>query len=195
MSESFEFRDHEGETKLSSDERAGLKLKHIMTMRELDEAEALNIMEALEFLRRYQKKNYFELEFAVKLHRKMFHHVWSWAGVLRSTEKNIGVSPFKVAVELKKLLDDMKAWIEFKSYPPIEMVARLHHRLVWIHPFPNGNGRWARIYTEYICRRESWPKPNWHASEDPHERRVQYIAALRAADLKNYGPLIQFLSL
>lgn len=195
MIKPYLFRDHESETKLSSDERAGLKLGHIENMGELDEAEALNILEGLEFLRNYKKDDYFELDFCVKLHKKMFEHVWKWAGDFRSTEKNIGVSPFKVGIELKNLLEDTKVWIKFESYSQIEIVARFHHRLVWIHPFANGNGRWARIYTEYICRRKNWLRPNWHAGEDPVERRHKYINALRAADMKDMQPLIKFITI
>lgn len=194
MTKAFEFKDHDGATKLVGDERGGLKLKYIHTMGELDEAEALNILRGLEFLRLYRGPNYLDVSFARRLHRNMFGEVWNWGGEIRTSEKNIGVAPYKVMTELKKLFDDLRFWIEHKTYPELEIVARFHHRLVWIHPFANGNGRWARVYTEYLCKRQGWPKPNWHAGEDPHERRHKYIEALRKADLKDFSALVEFIA-
>lgn len=191
---SFEFKDHEGNTLLSSDERGGLRLKHIHTLGELDEAEALNILKGLEFLRLYRGDNYLTITFIRRLHRNMFGDVWKWAGEFRSSEKNVGVEPYKIPTELQKLFADVRYWIEHQTYPPIEIGARFHHRLVWIHPFPNGNGRWARVLTDYLFKRQGWGKVNWHAGEEAHERRHRYIEALRAADLKNFSPLVQFIS-
>jgi Fic family protein len=34
---------------------------------------------------------------------------------------------------------------EHKSYSPDELAVRFHHRLVSVHAFPNGNGRWSRL--------------------------------------------------
>jgi Fic-DOC domain mobile mystery protein B len=192
-SQNYLFKVREGATTLSPDEREGLKLNHIHSMQELDEAEALNIFEGLEFLRLYHGDNYLDLAFAKRLHKMLYQHVWKWAGVYRTTEKNVGVDPYKIQIELKKLFEDTKAWIQYRSYPPEEMGARFHHRLVWIHPFPNGNGRWARIFTEYLYKRQNWGKPNWHFGEEPHDRRHRYIEALREADQKHFLPLIKFM--
>ena len=189
----FLFQVREGNTNLSPDERDGLKLKHINRMSELDEAEALNIIHGLEFLRNYKKDDFLTIKFAILLHDKLFGNIWKWAGKFRSTEKNIGVSPFKIQTDLYKLFEDMKFWMNNNTFSPQEIGARFHHRLVWIHPFANGNGRWARIYTEYIYKRCGWGKPNWHFGEEPHERRQKYIQALRAADLKDFKLLIEFM--
>lgn len=190
----FNFQDREGNTSLSQEERNGLLFSHIQKMGELDEAETLNIIHGLEFLRNYKRKDFLTVSFAIRLHKHLFGSVWQWAGKFRLTEKNIGVAPLKVQVSTYKLLENVKFWIENSTYSPIEISARFHHGLVWIHPFSNGNGRWARIYTDYICRRLDWEKPNWHFGEDPHERRHKYIEALRAADLKNFKPLITYIS-
>ena len=72
--------------------------------------------------------------------------------------------------------------------------ARFHHKLVFIHPFVNGNGRWARIYTEYVYWRNGYIVPSWHPEMDPYYRRQIYIAALREADMKNFEPLIDFVN-
>ena len=82
------------------------------------------------------------------------------------------------------------------SYPIREIAARLHHRLVQIHPFPNGNGRVARTFADLLLfsqgeERFRWGEGNLVNAGDVRER---YIAALRAADARDYGPLLEFLA-
>ena len=68
---------------------------------------------------------------------------------------------------------------------------RLHHRAVGIHPFPNGNGRWARMLANI------WLKRHGHAiTEWPEETigsmsviRDEYLTAIRASDEGDEGPL------
>jgi hypothetical protein len=78
----------------------------------------------------------------------MFGDVWRWAGKYRATERNIGIHPWKIAMEMRVLLDDVELWIERDVYPPDEIALRFHHRLTFIHPFPNGNGRRARLMAD-----------------------------------------------
>ena len=49
---------------------------------------------------------------------------------------------------MRQLLDDARAWIEYRAYSPDEIAVRFHHRLVHIHAFPNGHGRQARLMTD-----------------------------------------------
>jgi Fic family protein len=78
----------------------------------------------------------------------------------------------------------------------VSISAEMHHRLVSIHPFPNGNGRTTRIFTEYVLRRHGRPVPSWKASlaGDPALRRNTYIKALRRADNGDFQELIEFLN-
>ena len=76
---------------------------------------------------------------------------------------------------------------------PIEQATRIHHRLVWIHPFPNGNGRFARLIADmYLkslgCTHPTWPVDLQNDSPD----RKRYINTLKAADKGDFGPLIAF---
>ena len=77
-----------------------------------------------------------------------FGDVWKWAGSFRKTEKNIGIDPYEIPAQLRQLLDDVSYWVENDTYPPKELAARFHHKLVYIHPFQNGNGRHARIMAD-----------------------------------------------
>ena len=45
---------------------------------------------------------------------------------------------------MPEMLSDVHHWIAHGTYPSDEIAVRLHHRLVSIHPFANGNGRHRR---------------------------------------------------
>src|SRR6476661_6539586 len=90
-------------------------------------------------------------KFVNDLHRHMLGDVWRWAGRLRSSPRNIGIDHWEIPVALRMLLDDVKVWIETKAYPPDEIAVRFHHHLVQIHPFPNGNGRHARMMADLLA--------------------------------------------
>lgn len=126
----------------------------------------------------------------------MFGDVWDWAGTFRTTGKYIGIDPIHIAVELRTLMDDAQYWADNKTYSPSEAAIRLHHRLVKIHLFPNGNGRHARIMADAVLTRVYKTRPiDWAGGYDlqkMNERRVAYIAALKAADRDDIGPLIAF---
>jgi Fic-DOC domain mobile mystery protein B len=129
-----------------------------------------------------------------QLHRGMFRDVWKWAGALRKTPRNIGVEPWKIAEDLQRLIGDTQYWIEQKIFAPDEIAARFHHRLVWIHPFPNGNGRHARLATDLLLVALGRPRFSWGLTSlaDANETRALYVAALRAADAHDIGLLLEF---
>lgn len=186
----------EGATPLDPDELGGLKFKHITTRGELDQLEQANIESGLRWLAR-QRADILTDDFAVTLHKRLFGDVWDWAGSFRRTGKNIGVDPLYIGVELRKLMDDARYWPKHKTYSPSEAAVRLHHRLVFIHPFPNGNGRHARILADAVLERIYDAKAiDWaggHDLQKMNDRRVAYIAALKAADQGNIGPLMAFI--
>lgn len=188
----------DGATPLDPDELEGLKLPHIETRGELDQVEQQNIQEGYNWLARQRKYKDFVSEVFLKaLHKNLLGSVWSWAGQFRKSEKNIGIDPLHISVELRNLLDDAKFWIDNNTYSREEFAARFHHRLVKIHPFPNGNGRHARIMTDVILEKELGVEPiNWGADSliTDGEHRDRYINALRAADKNDYRSLIEFVS-
>ncbi|MEK8017864.1 MAG: Fic family protein [Candidatus Parabeggiatoa sp.] len=70
-----------------------------------------------------------------------------------------------------------------------------HHRLVWIHPFPNGNGRHTRLMADLILVSLGGEKFSWGGGQDLAAEdmvRKPYIEALRAVDGHDYGPLLEF---
>ena len=186
----------EGATPIDPDEMAGLKFSHVTTRGELDHLEQANIQEGLLWLRKYKGKDILNDAFARQLHTRMFGDVWEWAGQYRLTEKNIGIDPFQISVNLRNCLDDVACWVEFDTYSPLEAAARFHHRLVYIHPFPNGNGRHARFYADALLSKVfEVDAIDWSGGYDlqqMNDRRSEYIEALRAADTGAFDPLLDF---
>src|SRR5690606_11558105 len=104
---------------------------------ELDQLEQANIAGGLAWLARRRKTDILTEAFMRELHRRLFGDVWRWAGTFRLTEKNIGIDPLDIPVQLRMLLGDARYWAEHRSFAPLEAAARFHYRLVQIHPFPN----------------------------------------------------------
>lgn len=183
-----------GATPLDPDEIEGLIPRHITLKRELDEYEQANILAAQAWVEKRVIKNLLSEEYIRKLHKRMLNKTWKWAGTFRKTEKSIGVDPSQISVNLRDLLEDVKCWREFNTFPVDEQAARLHHRLVLIHPFPNGNGRHARLFTDAFLRSCGAEPFSWGRINlvNASATRTMYIAALRAADQRDYLPLLAF---
>lgn len=186
----------DGATPLDPDELDGLKFKHVSTRGELDQLEQAGITEGLKWLDKQKNPDVLSEAFVLELHKRLFGSVWKWTGTFRRTEKNIGVDPIQIAIQLRQLLDDAKYWVEHGTYSPKELAARFHHKLVFIHPFPNGNGRHARIMADAVLTKLlNEPAIDWaggYRLEAMNERRDQYIAALRAADGHDMSALLEF---
>lgn len=185
-----------GATPLDPDEVESLIPTHIRTRGELDQWEQENILAAERWLFSPRTRRKVELtrNFVVLVHRRMFDRTWRWAGQFRRTERNIGVDPRVIPVELRTLLDDAEYWIGHGTYDLDEVAARLHHRLVAIHPFPNGNGRHARMFADALLVREGQPRFTWGSGNllETGEIRRRYLGALRAADAHDIRPLLAF---
>lgn len=194
---SLELKYPEGATPLDPNELAELKHPHVKTQRELNELEQANLDQAQIWLKSKRRLVVFSDLFACELHRQMFGAVWGWAGQFRTTGKNVGdVKPIDVPVRLRELTNDAEYWRTNKVYPPLEAAARLHHRLTFIHPFPNGNGRHARFMADAVLEKVYQQNPiNWSGGAELKNngpRRRDYISALKNADRGDYGPLFNF---
>lgn len=107
----------EGATPLDPDECEGLKFRHITTREELDELEQANIEQGLAWLSRRRKINVFDDMFIRTLHKQLFGDVWRWAGQYRLTEKNIGIDPIQISMQLRMFLGDAQLWAEQDIFP------------------------------------------------------------------------------
>ena len=185
--------DDDAATPLEAEEREQLIPTYITTRAELNEAEQIGIADADRWAFG-RKRDVLDEGFLRSLHKRMFGGVWRWAGQFRTTARNIGVDAHQIALQLHQLLGDVRYWIEHGTYGPDEIAVRFHHRLVAIHPFPNGNGRHARLVADLLAVRLGQPRFTWGSANlvEPAETRKRYVEALREADNHNLQPLIAF---
>jgi Fic-DOC domain mobile mystery protein B len=192
MTDPLADQDHAA-TPLSDEEREGLIPSYITLRSELNEAEQANIQEAENWALK-RKRDVLGERFLNNLHKRMFGRVWRWAGDYRRTGKNVGVDAYRIPTELRALIDDCRYWMENGTYEPDEIAARFHHKLVWIHPYPNGNGRHARLATDLLLIAMGKKRFTWGSTSlvDPGDTRRAYVAALQAADRHDFAPLFAF---
>lgn len=185
--------EHPDETHLEPEERRQLLLPHIATRAQLNEAEQANITDAAAwaFARR---RDVLKENFLLSLHKRMLGRVWRWAGTIRSSDRNIGVAFHQIRPQMRLLVENARYWVENATFPPDEIAVRFHHRLVLIHPFPNGNGRHGRLAADLLAVRLGRSRFTWGrvSLQEAAETRRQYISALRAADAHEIPPLLEF---
>lgn len=184
----------DGATPLDADEVADLLPSHIRTRSELNLWEQENILVAARWSGTSRQDTLNE-SFVRELHRRMFDRTWKWAGKYRTSDKNIGVYWPTISTEVKILLDDGRYWLDNAIWSIDESALRLHHRLVKIHLFPNGNGRHARLWCDTLLNQHGRHAFNWKNPELDRagKARQAYICALRAADDNDYSPLFELI--
>ena len=128
------------------------------------------------------------------LHRRMFDQTWKWAGIYRTTEKNIGCAVHLIRERIGALFGDARYWVENATYSRDEIAIRFHHRLVGtIHAFPNGNGRHARLHADILAVKLGGIEFTWGQNNlGAGPARAAYLAALRTADGGDIEPLLHF---
>ena len=116
-----------------------------------------------------------------------------WAGRYRESNVIIGGADhtppdaLEVPSQMKNLMDWLKA--NKKSLHVIELAALFHHRLVYIHPFLDGNGRTARLAMNLLLMRAGYPLVVILKND-----RKKYYRVLSSADKGNPKPLVQFVA-
>lgn len=188
------FEEPDGATPLSPQDANGLRQAWIATRQDLNEAEQANILAGMAWAARTRQQDLLNVEFARRLHRAMFGRVWRWAGTFRTRETNIGVQPYLIGLRLRETLDYAKYWAEQRTFGTDEIAVRLHHRVVSVHPFPNGNGRHSRLMADLVAQQFGGRPFTWGGSSlsDPGETRALYMQALRSADAHDIAPLLAF---
>ncbi len=192
--------DEPGQTPLTEEEKVQLR-PSLSTRAQLNAAERLNIHAARLWAMRkagLRRTDLLTDAFARELHRRMFNQIWRWAGKYRTSDRNLGWEWSRVPESMRVLLDDARYWEEHATYPLAEIAVRLHHRMVVIHPWPNGNGRHARLLADILIAARGAAALTWGASLDLAHlglARTRYIAALKSADQNDYQPLLAFVSM
>ena len=194
MSDPLFDQDDEANTPRMPQEREGLVPTYITIRAELNAAEQENIAEADEWTFGNRRGSILDVGVLMTLHRRMLRRVWKWAGKYRQTERNIGIPPHQIEVAFHQLIGDARYWVEHKTFDPDEIALRFHHRLVAIHPFPNGNGRHARLAADALAVELGQPRFTWGSANlvEAAETRKAYVRALQAADNHDIASLLAF---
>jgi Fic-DOC domain mobile mystery protein B len=160
----------------------------ISTIGELNEYEALNILQARNWAfdsRTMRSTDPLEEPYVRELHHRMFDNVWKWAGNYRQTERNVGCDPKEIVQRIPQLLANTRYWLENKTFSTDEALLRFHHQLTRIHPFANGNGRHARMIADVVAVKYGRREFSWGAGKDlvaQGDARTRYLAAIRTLD-------------
>jgi Fic-DOC domain mobile mystery protein B len=188
-------------TPLTDEERQGLRLP-VLTRKELNRAEAENISQAMTWLflsrRRLRPESVTREAWLKRMHWRMYAQVWTWAGQYRMTERNLGVPHWQIRVDMRDLEADVQAWLADTSatrFSDDECAIRFGYRLMVIHPFPNGNGRWSRLASDALIVALGGGRFTWGGASltEAGQLRLSYITALQTADTaRDFGPLMAF---
>jgi Fic-DOC domain mobile mystery protein B len=172
--------EQDGQTPLDPDEKTGLIPEHLTTKAELNDWEQENILRAVRWLKRSRSPDVLSEGFCRDLHKQMLGQTWSWT---------------QVGIKLAQLFGNTRWWIDNATFSADEIAARFHRDLVWIHPFPNGNGRHSRMMADALLRSLKQPAFTWGNGGNlvaANDMRARYLAALRAADQGDYQLLLAF---
>ena len=190
------FQFTEGATPLP--DCSGLLLPWVQTMSDLNRVEAENISPAQrKYLRPSSRdiSSWFHYQEFQTIHRSMFDKVWEWAGKQRKSKTSIGVEPGLIPARIAELCAQVASW----STDPVELTfleksARIHHSLVHIHLFENGNGRFSRLVADRCLLSWKCPHPIWPDNLNfEGAARKLYIQTLKAADKGDYEPLVSLM--
>jgi Fic family protein len=82
-------------------------------------------------------------------------------------------------------------WEEHETMALLEQAVMLHHNAVRIHPFENGNGRWARLLANIWLKLHDHPITAWPETRVGQQStiRAEYLEAIRRADDGEYDNL------
>ena len=90
------------------------------------------------------------------------------------------------ALKVDELMEDLIAWVNEKNDVPVVVKAMMfHHRMVWIHPFFDGNGRTVRLMFNLLLMKDGYP-----AAIILQQDRKKYYDALNKANQGNYEKLM-----
>jgi excisionase family DNA binding protein len=138
-------------------------------------------------------KNKIETENILELHSILFFGFCENAGNYRNSQVYITGSDFMPppAFEVPDLMRSLIDWVynNPEELRAIELAAIFHHKLVYIHPFDDGNGRIGRLLMNLLLMKNGYP-----LTVIKQVDRKKYYENLKKADIGNYKPLVNFIA-
>jgi len=154
--------------------------------------EARNHPEAIAYIKKLaQKGSPIEQDDILQVHRLLMHGIDDQnAGKYRTSQIRIAGATFMPpkADRIKPIINELLHTIRRNpdELKPIELAAFFHHKLVYVHPFLDGNGRTARLLMNVILVSYGYPLTVLLKVDRP-----KYLRALSEAD---NGNLVSFAS-
>lgn len=95
------------------------------------------------------------------------------------------------ATDVPRQMEELIRWLKKneKSVHPVELAALLHHKIVFVHPFFDGNGRTARLVMNVFLMRKGFPLAIILKND-----RKKYYRVLEKADKGGEAPLVLFIA-
>ncbi|XP_063601935.1 protein adenylyltransferase Fic-like [Penaeus indicus] len=129
----------------------------------------------------------------LEIHRRVLGHVDPiQAGQLRTTQVYVSDHVPPPPTHLQVLMEDFVQWLnspEAQRLHPIKYSALAHYKLVFIHPFADGNGRTARLLMNFLLMQAGYP-PVIIRKQD----RLMYYDCLQTANEGDTRPFIRFIA-
>lgn len=131
--------------------------------------------------------------FLRELHRLLYGEIWTWGGLFRLKEINLGVAPEQIAVSLRDCFDNIRfRWTQTDQLSARGLGIAIHAEAVRIHPFADGNGRSTRVIADlvYVAAQTSEIVYQYDWDVD----KVRYVELLREYDVhRNSDDLAGFI--
>ena len=181
-------------TDAPEDNLLGLTDRHL-----LDEAEAEGVIRAENFLYDLPEETDFTVALLLDLHRAAFGRVYEWAGQYRRFNPKVGSflpPPFQqVPTLLYQFADEVqhRQRLVGTQAELVALLAYAHHRFVAIHPFTNGNGRTARLLTNFLAFRHGYQELALYHRAAGTDREA-YLTTIKAGNSGDYRELEQLIN-
>ncbi|KAK7083091.1 hypothetical protein SK128_015197 [Halocaridina rubra] len=129
----------------------------------------------------------------LEIHRRVLGHADPLeAGQLRTTQVYVSNHIPPPPTHLQLLMEDFVFWLNSapaQSMHPIKYAALAHYKLVFIHPFSDGNGRTARLLMNFLLMQAGYP-PVIIRKQD----RMLYYDCLQLANQGDTRPFVRFIA-
>jgi cell filamentation protein len=151
------------------------------------------------FTEKLSKRTRFNEKYIKDLHRTSLGHIYPFAGSYRTVNLSKAGHPFLPYIFIPRGMNYLEQ--EFLSKLPtdydnveklIEDIAIVHCELIHIHPFREGNGRTARIFSDLMANRAGYPTLDLNKFRK--ENYPDYVFALNKGDEKDYSSMIAIIA-
>lgn len=129
----------------------------------------------------------------LEIHRRVLGYVDPVeGGRLRTNQVFVGHHIPPHPQDLEKHMQELVQWLnseEALQLHPVEYAALAHYKLVYVHPFVDGNGRTSRLLMNLVLMQARYPPITIRK-----EQRAEYYAALDTANEGDVRPFIRFIA-